>query len=92
MTRVLFLLLLCCPVVTFGQNSSREEKTAAHSGLVLVDVDSSGKVTAAKLLESTGVHEYDEAALKAFRQWRFKPGTAPHVKIPITFTSPGGGY
>ena len=25
----------------------------------------------------------DEAALKLFRQWRFKPDTVSHVRIPV---------
>ena len=44
------------------------------------------------MLKSTGIREYDEDALRKFRQWRFKPPTAPHVKIPVTYVVAGGGY
>jgi hypothetical protein len=37
----------------------------------------------ARLLESTGYQILDEAALKLFRQWRFKPDTVSHVRIPV---------
>ena len=57
------------------------------TGVVLVDVDyESGKVTAARILQSTGSHRMDEAALATFRKWTFKPKTVRHVKIPVTYT------
>ena len=56
------------------------------SGIVLMDVDyNTGKVTAARILVSTGNSRFDDAALAAFRKWRFKPHTPSPVKTPITF-------
>ena len=56
---------------------------------VLVDVDrTSGHVTAARILQSTAYRMLDEAALNAFRQWRFRPGTVSNVRIPISFLMP----
>jgi len=89
--RLLFLPLLCA-VTAFGQNSPQQNKSLPRSELVLDNVDSSGKVTGVKILKSTGVREYDEAALRNFRHWRFKAGTASHVRIPFTFTTTGGSY
>jgi TonB family protein len=58
----------------------------AGKGMVLVTVDKdSGKVTGAKMLDSTGSQLLDGAALQAYSQWRFKPGTAIQVKLPIEF-------
>jgi TonB family protein len=63
------------------------------TGIVRVDVDrETGQVTSARMLQSTGHQILDEAALNAFRQWRFRPGTVSHVQIPITFTMTGAVY
>jgi len=56
------------------------------SGLVAMDVDfDTGRVTAARMIASTGYPELDDRALKAFRRWHFKPRTVRHVRTPITF-------
>lgn len=61
------------------------------SGVIMMEVDrGTGKVTEAHMLLSTGSVILDDAALYAFRRWRFMPGTtASPVKIPITFTMGG---
>lgn len=65
-------------------------KHLTGSGIVLLNVDpSSGNVTSTRLLKSTGHKILDDAALDAFRQWRFKPGSVDKVKIPINFTMQG---
>jgi TonB family protein len=40
---------------------------------------------------STGVNVLDDAAISAFRQWRFKAGMALKVRVPITFILAFGG-
>ena len=55
------------------------------SGVGILNVDSRGFVTSALMLKSTGQEILDGAAIKAFREWRFKPGTPNTVKIPIEF-------
>jgi TonB family protein len=92
MIKLIFFITLFCVGTAFAQSSPSQKKSSAGSGLVLVDVDASGRVTGAKMIESTGDRRFDEAALRKFRQWRFKPGTPPQVKIPITFTVSGGSY
>ncbi len=63
------------------------------SGLCIVDVDTaSGNVTSATMAQSIGNPILDNAALSAFRQWRFRPGTVSKVRIPITFTMTGAQY
>jgi TonB family protein len=55
-------------------------------GVVLVSIDrQTGKVTGARMLTSTGNKQLDGAALEAYSQWRFQPGTVSQVKIPIEF-------
>lgn len=63
------------------------------SGVCVVDVDpGSGNVTSASMSQSVGSPVLDSAALSAFRQWRFRPGTVSKVRIPITFTMTGASY
>jgi len=63
------------------------------SGVCVVTVDAaSGSVTDATMAQSIGNPILDNAAVSAFRRWRFKPGTVSKVKIPITFTMTGASY
>ena len=62
------------------------------SGVCVVEVGPSGNATSASMASSTGNPILDNAALSAFRQWRFKPGSVSKVKIPITFTMTGAQY
>jgi protein TonB len=63
------------------------------SGVCVVDVDpGSGNVTGASMSQSIGSPILDDAAVSAFRQWRFRPGTVSKVRIPITFTMTGASY
>jgi TonB family protein len=60
----------------------------AGKGVVLVTIDQqSGKVTGARMLQGTGNKQLDGAALEAYSQWRFQPGTGSQVKIPIEFAT-----
>jgi len=57
-------------------------------GVVLLTIDQqTGKVSGARMLQSTGNKQLDGAALEAYSQWRFQPGSVPQVKIPIEFAS-----
>src|SRR6184192_3762794 len=63
------------------------------SGVCVVKVDpASGNVTGGSMAQSIGSPILDNAALSAFRQWRFRPGTVSQVRIPITFTMTGASY
>jgi periplasmic protein TonB len=63
------------------------------SGVCVVSVDvASGSVTDATMAQSIGNPILDNAAMSAFKRWRFKPGTVSKVKIPITFTMSGASY
>jgi TonB family protein len=86
------LLLLVCICAAHAQDLRWRGYPAPRSGVVLADVDSSGKVTATKMLKSTGDPALDTLALSKFRTWHFKPATAKQIKIPITFTPTGAKY
>ena len=63
------------------------------SGLAIMAVDpNTGVVTAVTMVQSTGNQILDNSAVSAFRRWRFKSGTAPKVRVPITFTLTGAQY
>jgi protein TonB len=59
--------------------------------LLLVTVDSAGRVTDASISQSSGHAILDRAALAAVRAWRFEParqGGAPviaQVELPVRF-------
>ena len=62
------------------------EHGQAGSGVAVIQIDpSTGKVTDAVMAQSTGTRALDDAALDAFRQWKFKPGTIVKAKIPVAF-------
>src|SRR4051794_38186255 len=44
-----------------------------------------GKVKSVTVVKSTGSDGLDREAIFALRRWRFKPGKAREVEIPITF-------
>jgi TonB family protein len=50
----------------------------------------SGMVDELKIVKSTGYRELNELAAKALLQWRFKPGTASPVEVPVEFCIQGG--
>ena len=62
-------------------------------GVIVATVDpASGDVTNASVAKSTGSSILDDAAVSAFRRWRFRPGSVSKVNIPITFTLTGASY
>ena len=64
------------------------KQSLAGKGVVLVTVDKdTGKVTGARMEQSTGSNLLDGAALEAYSKWQFKPGTATQVRLPIEFRS-----
>lgn len=58
----------------------------AGKGVVLLTVDkATGKVTGARMLQSTGNELLDGSALQAYSKWRFEPGTVTQIQMPIEF-------
>ena len=46
---------------------------------------SDGTVHRAKVAQTSGHALLDRCAVEAFRQWRFNPGIADHLRIPVTY-------
>ncbi len=56
-------------------------------GIVLGIVDAkTGHLTSVKMEQSTGHSILDDAVLRAFRQWTFRPGTIRQLRIPVIYT------
>lgn len=62
-------------------------------GVAVLKVDpATGRVTSVSMVKSTGHEILDNAALRAFRQWRYRPGSITTFEIPIQFTRKGVIY
>jgi TonB family protein len=63
------------------------------SGSALLSVDPVvGNVTNVRITRSCGSVILDNATVDALRRWRFKPGSAQSVEVPITYTLTGASY
>lgn len=63
------------------------------SGIALLTVDPIvGSVTGARMTQTCGNVVLDNATLDALRRWRFKPGSALSVEVPITYTLTGASF
>jgi len=65
------------------------QKRIQGSGVWKVVVAKDGRVDSIQLIKSTGSKLLDDAAEKALRQWRFEPGLAKDISVPVRFTMSG---
>jgi protein TonB len=85
------ILALNAPRPEYPYEARRQKITG--DGVVIMTVDpGTGSVITVSIWKSTGSTVLDNAAVAAYRRWRFKPGTVPTVKSPITFTMTGTHY
>src|SRR6266849_3541399 len=71
----------------YPREARRKHETG--SGLLILHVDrETGRVTSVTVGKSTGFKDLDDAGIRAFSQWRFKPGAVKTalIKIPIRFS------
>ena len=63
-----------------------KRRNLSGHGICVVTVDSAtGSVMNAIMFQSTGNPLLDKATTQTFKSWRFKPGTASEVRIPISY-------
>ena len=63
-----------------------KRRNLSGHGVCVVTVDSAtGSVTNATMFQSTGNPLLDKVTTQTFKSWRFKPGTASEVRIPISY-------
>ena len=56
------------------------------SGVLVGDVDfETGRVVSVRMEKSTGSKMLDQAALRSYGQWQFKPGLIRKFRVPVTF-------
>jgi TonB family protein len=65
--------------------SSARQRRIQGSGVFRLSLTNTGEVASIQVLKSTGSQILDAAAEKALRKWRFKPGIAKKVNVPINF-------
>ena len=66
--------------------SARRQRLAGR-GVVVGTVDrKTGSTTSVRMEKSTGHKTLDDAVLRAFRQWRFKPGAVREFRAPVSYT------
>lgn len=84
-------LTLSAPKPSYPYEARRGGVTG--SGIAQLTVNSaSGDVTDARMSQSTGSAILDSATVGALRRWRFKPGVASSVDVPITYALTGVSY
>jgi protein TonB len=64
--------------------AARKHHWTGH-GVFACKIRSDGTVASVDVRRSTGHQMLDQAAITAFRQWRFQPADMKLVNIPITF-------
>jgi len=71
----------------YPMEARRRHMTGA--GVFAMHVRPNGTVSSVSVIQSTGHAILDKAAIDAFIQWRFWPGTVSTVRTPINFTMNG---
>ncbi len=84
-------MVACAPRPVYPYEARRQRVTG--SGVALLTVDPTlGTVTDVLMAQSCGNAILDNSTVDALRRWRFKPGTAARVQVPITYTLMGVSY
>jgi TonB family protein len=82
------VLALSAPRPDYPYEARRAKITG--EGVAVLTVDrSSGSVISVAMERSTGNAALDQAAIRGFSRWRFRPGTPATVRCPITYTLTG---
>jgi len=84
-------LVAYAPRPVYPYEARRQRVTG--SGVALLTVDQTlGTVTDVLMAQSCGNAILDNSTLDALRRWRFKPGSAARVQVPITYSLMGVSY
>jgi TonB family protein len=59
------------------------------AGVFACNLRQDGTVASVDIVKSTGHDSLDDAAISALRRWKFKPGGAHVVRVPLAFTIHG---
>jgi protein TonB len=76
-------MAISAPLPEYSYEAKRRNLTG--NGVCVVTVDASGRVTDARMSQSTGSTMLDKLTVQTFKSWRFKPGTVSEVRVPISY-------
>jgi TonB family protein len=77
-------MAISAPMPEYPYEAKRRNLTG--NGVCVVSVDiATGRVTAARMSQSTGSAMLDKLTVQTFKNWRFKPGTVSEVRVPISY-------
>ena len=77
-------MAISAPLPDYPYEAKRRNLTG--NGVCVVSVDiATGRVTAARMSQSTGSAMLDKLTVQTFKSWRFKPGTVSEVRVPISY-------
>jgi TonB family protein len=84
-------LTMYAPRPTYPYEARRGRITG--SGIAELTVNPAvGNVIDGRMAQTTGSVFLDNSTLETLRRWRFKPGVASNVAVPITYTLTGVSY
>ena len=89
--RTVKAMVAYAPRPVYPYEARRQRVTG--SGVALLTIDQTlGTVTDVLMAQSCGNAILDNSTLDALQRWRFKPGSAARVQVPITYTLMGVSY
>lgn len=77
-------MAISAPMPEYPYEAKRRNLTGNGVCVVRVDI-ATGRVTAARMSQSTGSAMLDKLTVQTFKSWRFKPGTVSEVRVPISY-------
>lgn len=104
--RKLFAIIFCCwTLVAFGETVTTEKPVSGSrpeyplearkarvigSGVYMLRVNERGFVVKVEIAKHSGSKLLDDAAVKTFSHWRFRPGKPLRwVRTPVSWSLPG---
>jgi TonB family protein len=84
-------LALSAPRPEYPYEARRQRMTGTGVAVLTID-PRSGNVLDVRMSRSTGGAVLDNATVSGLRRWRFQPGGAASIYVPITFTLTGPVY
>jgi TonB family protein len=69
--------------------SAARARHLTGAGVFACNLRPDGTVASVDVVKSTGHDALDDAAISALRRWKFKPGGAHVVRVPLAFTIHG---
>lgn len=77
-------MAISAPLPQYTYEAKRRNLNGSGTCVVTVDV-ATGRVTDARMFQSTGSPMLDKLTIQTFKSWRFKPGTVSQVRVPISY-------